>query len=148
MSSNATTLISTIKTRVAQVLGATYSEIAYALDLSKNSFKGNFKRYGVLAKGSSETSSVNRYVTIDQTFELILTDSFMNTAMSDSLEQAKGPSLHDLAFDIYRDLVNSKAGSPSFVLLVNNLSISEPETMDGNVVVVKATFNIKYRNAI
>lgn len=145
MSTNATSLTASIKGRIAAVLGGSYSELAYVNDLSKNSFKGNFKRYGLLAKSMTEVSSVTKYVTIDQTFELTLVDSFINTAMSDSLEVVKGPALQDLAYDIYRDLISTKAGSPSSVLIVYEFSVDSPNTIEDKVVVIKAQFNIKYR---
>lgn len=148
MSTTATSLISSIKTRAQSVLGATYSDLAYAQNIDKNSFNGNFKRFGVLAKSQSETSSVLKYSTIDQTFELILIDSFINTAMSDSQEQAKGPALQDLAFDIYRDLITTRVGANSSVLLVSNFNTTDPETIDGKAVVIRAQFTIKYRIAV
>lgn len=145
MSSNVSSLIAAIKTRVAAV-ASTYSEISYAKDLSKNSFKGNFKRYGVIPLSSNESSSVTRALTVDQSFQLILTDGFINTAMSDSSEQAASIALQDLANDIYIDLVNTKAGSSSICLQVYDLSLDSPETLqDQSVVIQKSTFKIKYR---
>lgn len=149
MSTNAVTIIASTKVRIAAVLGASYSELAYSNDITKNSFKGNFKRYGLLSKEAVEISSVTRYVTLEQTFELILTDSYINQAMSDAQEIAKGPVLQDLAFDIYRDLINTKAGSASIVVSVNDSEYLAPETLvEDNVVVVRARFKIKFRNAI
>lgn len=148
MSSNVTTLVSSIKARMASVLGATYSELAYGIDLSRNSFNGNFKRYGLMPSSMTETSSVTRYVTIDQTFDMILCDSFINVSMSDSAEQAKGPALQDLAYDIYRDLVSTKAGSSSIVINVSEFSTAAPETIEDKAVVLKASFKIKYRITI
>jgi hypothetical protein len=65
--------------------------------------------------------------------------------MGDASEQAKGPILQDLLFDVYRDLINTRAGSPSFVINVENFSTNQPETIDDSGVVVRAQFNIKYR---
>lgn len=144
-SSNAATLISSIKTRIAAVLGSNYTELAYTNDLAKNSFTGNFKKYGLVVGSSEEISSVTRYVTLNQTFELILTDSFINTSMTDSNELAKGPVLQDLAFDIYRDLISTKAGSPSTVIMVSDFAVSSPETIQDKTVVIKATIKVKYR---
>lgn len=149
MSTNAVTIITSTKVRIASVLGATYSELAYTNDVSKNSFKGNFKRYGLISRDMVEISSVTRYVTMEHTFELILTDSYINQSMTDAQELAKGPILQDLAFDIYRDLMNMKAGSPSIVISVSDLSSIAPETLsEDGVVVVRAQFKIKYRNTI
>ena len=148
MSTNAVTIIASTKVRIASVLTSAYVELAYSNNIAKNSFSGNFKRYGLVAGNTTEVDSVTRYSTIDQEFELILIDSFINTAMSDSAETAKGPILQDLAFDIYRDLLATKAGSPSTVIHVLNFSTSKPETIEDKAVVVRASFTIRYRNQI
>lgn len=146
MTNNSVTLVQSVKTRISTVLGGNYSELAYSNDLSKNSFKGNFNRYGLLSKEQDETDSVTQYTTINQRFELILVDSFINTSMNDIQELSKGPVLQDLAYDIYRDLITTKAGSPATVITVSNFSTSAPETIQDKAVVIRAQFTIRYRN--
>jgi hypothetical protein len=142
------TITSAIKGRVAAVL-TTYSELGYATDLKKNSFKGNFSRYGVLPLGSQEVSSVTRYVTLSQQFELILTDGFINTPMSDAQQQSKTIALQDLAFSVYKDLIATKCGAPATVIQVNSFQSSAPEYLtDDKVVIQKSTFNVTYRQGI
>lgn len=139
------TLVSSIKTRIATVASG-YSELGYAKDVTKNTFSGNMKRYGVLPGSSSETSGINRALTMDQTFEIVLTDGFINKQMSDSEEQSKVITLQDLMKDIYLDLVNTKAGSPSTCMIVSQLQLQNPETIkEQNVVIQRATINVKYR---
>jgi hypothetical protein len=140
-------LVTSIKTRAASVLGGTYSEIAYVNDIKKNSFKGNEKRYGVIAKDGDQIDGVNRHITIEQTFEVVLTDNFMNTSMSDSAQQVTNATLQDLCVDIYKDLASTKCGANPNVLIVTDLSLNEPETLD-SIVVQRCSFNIKYRTAL
>lgn len=148
MSTNATTIIAAIKVQAASVLGTSYVELAYSNNLDKNSFNGNFKRYGVLPADATEISSITNYVTIDQNFELILIDSFINTAMSDSAESAKGSALQDLAYDVYRNLISTKCGVPNSVIQVHSFTAAKPETIEDKAVTVRASFSVKYRALI
>lgn len=139
------TLVSSIKARIA-IVANDYTELGYALDINKNAFKNNYKRYGVLVGAGAEAAGVTRALTMDQTFELILTDGFINKQMSDSEEQSKVIALQDLMKDIYLDLVNTKAGSPSTCMIVSQLQLQTPETIkEQNVVIQRATINVKYR---
>lgn len=142
------TFISSIKARAAFVLGANYSELGYALDVSKNSFKGNERRYAILAKAASEVPGNIGSVTIEQDFEIILTDGYINTPMSDSQAQAKAIALQDLALSIYKDLVKTKCGSNT-CLSVRDCSLSEPQFIEkDNVVAQSMTVKVKYRNQL
>jgi len=139
-------IISNTKTRISAVLGNTYTELAYSNNVSKNSFKGNFKRYGLLAGEVNEISGTNRYSTMEQSFEIILTDSYINTAMSDAMEVSKGPVLQELAYSVYRDLIKTRCGNSS-VVIVKEFQCSKPETLD-EAVIIRATFKVVYRSII
>lgn len=142
-------LVTSIKTRVSTVLGGTYSELGYALDITKNSLKGNEKRYAVLPKSASEVSSIIGFITLDQEFEVIITDNYINTSMSDSKAQDKAITLQDLALNIYNDLIQTKCGSPNTCITVSNFSLSDSQFLEKDSVVVQSmTFKIKYRNQI
>lgn len=141
--------VSSIKTVVSTSLGQAYTELGYANDVAKNTFKGNDKRYAVLPKGANEVSGILGHVTLEQDFEIILTDGYMNTAMSDGQAQAKAIALQDLAIEVYNDLVKTKAGSPSICLSIRELSLSEPQFIEKDHVIVQSmTVKIKYRNQI
>lgn len=140
-----TSLVTSIKARQASVLGATYSEIGFIYEIEKNPFKGNAKRYGVFPSSASEVQGNTRAVTVDQVFEMVITDGFINTAMSDSLEQTLKQTLQDLSFSIYQDLAQTKCGANSSVLLVSNFELLEPQTIENNVAVQRSRFTIKYR---
>jgi len=138
-------IVSAIKTRV-QTVATGYTELSYAKDLAKNTFKDNHKRFGVLPKGAVETQGIVRHATFDQDFELVLTQGFINKPMSDSEEQSKAIELQDLIQSIYLDLVQTKVGLPSTCIIVADLNIDAPETNDQHKLLVqKASFKIKYR---
>ncbi len=145
---SASIFTASIKVRAQAVLGATYSELGYATDISKNTFKGNEKRFAVLPKGGSEQSGAIGYVTFEQDFEVILTDGYINKPLSDSQSQAKAITLQDLAFSIYKDLIQTKCGSVACIS-VRDLSLGEPQFLDkDNVVIQSATFKVKYRTQL
>lgn len=149
MSTSVTDLVAAIKLRAADVLGSGYSEIGFAMDVSKNTFNGNKKRFGVVPGSANEISSITRYSTISQTFELILTDSFINKPLSDSEQQSRASTLQDLAFDVYRNLILTRCGSPVTCINVSEFNLSEPETLDQEKVVVqRARFSVIYRQPL
>ena len=148
--SDVTNLVASIKAQMATTLGASYSEIANLTEIEKNSFKGADKRYGVRATGADEVEGTLCHLTIDQEFEFTLTDGFYsNVKGSDTDKRAKTLALQDLATQVYTDIKANKAGRPDIVIHTFGLSKAEPEFLEENhVVVVTASFTIKYRNLL
>ena len=144
------TLKSGIETRVAGVLGVTYSELAHILEVEKNSFKRNAKRYGVLGLSISqnEGAGVMGKYTVDQVWTIKQTDSFANKQITDTNQISAIDVLMQNTLDIYKDLCNSQAGSPALVTQLNNLSVEDPEVIDDNIVVVTMSFLITYRKLL
>lgn len=145
--STVTDLVTSIKSRMATVLGATYSELSNVTEIEKNAFKGADKRYGVMANQADEVEGTVCHLTVDQAFEITLTDGyFSNIKASDADKRAKTLALQDKISEVYRDIKTNKAGRPDLVIHTFGLSIAEPEFLEENhVVVVNATFTIKYR---
>ncbi len=140
-------ITSSIKTIVQTVLGADYKELNYSIEIPKNSFKGNEKRYSVLPKSFNENSGVIGFINIEQEYELILTDMFINKSMSDKDQRTKTENLQDKIILIYKEIVKQKAGSATCIQ-VKDLSVSDPEYLDTSIILLKATFKIKYRTQI
>lgn len=142
-----TDLVTSVKARMAAVLGPDFSELYNLTEIEKNSFKGADKRYGVKANQADEVPGTTCHLTIDQEFEMTLTNGFYSNAKgSDEDKRTKTLELQDLMNDIYRDLKVNKAGRPDLVIHTLDLSIQEPEYLEENhVVVITATFTLKYR---
>jgi len=139
-------LLAGIKTRVSTVLGSEFSELPFLIDVSQNNFNQNHNRYGVIPQASFETDSVTKYVTMEQVFQVVLTKAFIDDGISDADKQAKRTELQDLFLDIYKDLINTKAGVPSIVMNITDLNVEDAEYLDEEkVVVMKASINILYR---
>lgn len=146
----ATDLRDSVRTRMAAVLGVDFSELTNVTEIEKNAFKGANKRYGVVANEISEVLGSTCHLTVDQNFEMVLTNGyFSNVKASDSDKRGKALELQDLMFDIYKDLKTTKSGSPSLVMQTYNLNIQEPEYLEENhVVAIRATLTIKYRSLL
>jgi hypothetical protein len=143
------TIVDNLITLVGAQLPSEYSEIDHLLDLQKNAFKKSSKRYGVRVLGSSEQDGTTRHTTHDHTFEVVLTDWYQDPVVSDTDQRTKGIALQYKQLQVYAEVVRAKAGTPQHVALVTGLSISEPEYIEGdNVVAVRATFDIRYRQSL
>jgi len=142
-------IIEAIESEVSTTLGASYSKLNYIYDIEKNSFKGNPNKFGVLPLESSTVSGVVRASTIDQTFQIVLTDEYRNTAMNDLSLQEAVKNLYDKLNDIEKQLYKSKLGLPSVVLLMNLEAVEAPEVIEEHKVVsLRGNFLVKYRTII
>ena len=129
---------------------SSYSELAYVHELSENSFAKGGKFYGVrpLAASQSPTSILKHY-TVDQDFEIILMSDFVNTHGTDEDLRSVINSLYADIDTVFVNSVSSKVGIPNIVLVVGEYSIQEPEILeDNNVVALRATISVKYRNTL
>ena len=144
------TLITNIKSEVANALGSSYSEMPYTYEIGKNSFKSAAKKYAVLPGTAVGTEGVNQFYTVNQEFIIHLADRFTSNKTGDSSKQAKVIALQDLAHAVYQEIYNSKAGSTSIVMRVNHdIIIEEPTILsDDNVAVVTLRFTLRYRKPI
>ncbi len=144
------TLKTGIKSRIVATLGSAYSELSYNLDIAKNNFKGNTNRYGVLAGPLTENESrgvIGKY-TVDQLFVITFTDSWGNKPTNDDAEVSTLDAMMENTLTLYKDLVNTQAGSPSLVTLVSDFSVEAPEIIDGNIATIVMSITITYRKTL
>lgn len=145
-----TEISSGILTRMQATLGSDYKRLSFVNDISKNTFKGNHKRYGIKVGGASETSGQVGAYTLDHTFYLYLVDSYASPTnqLNDDLQAALPISLGNLAHTIFKDLAANKStfSSKGEVLIINNFNISEIEYLESqDVGVLEFSINVKYK---
>ena len=146
MSTQITDLKDSIKAEVAAELGANYKELAYLEVIEKNSFRTGSERYGVRSLEASEQSGVTGVYTMKQAFEVVISKGYIQSSIDDTEQVTKSYEIRESFLDIYKRLVNNKAGIPSVVMLVTNLVISEPEYLeDDKLTLVRMQFEIIYR---
>jgi len=149
MSTTTQDLVNAIKVRVAAVLGGSYSEAPYQIDIERNSDGNQDNVYSVMHLGIIDSTTVTRSVTYDQEFQIQATSVWINAMMSDSEQMTASIALQDNVRDIYEDLVNTQCGLPGTCLIVRGLNMDEPEyDEDSKMVLITMTFVAKYRKLI
>lgn len=134
---------------VAAQAGVEYTELDYILDVEKNSFDRTGKRYGVRPIGGRTASGVTRNYTIDQEFQVILTNEYVNSGVDDVDQRDKTFELYDIMDEIFKAVFYQKMGITNIILNIDNLDLFEPEYLAlNNVVVLRASIRVKYRNLI
>ena len=135
-----------METEIASELGATYKKLAYLEDVDKNSFRTTQDRYGVRALGGLEVPGVTKNVHITQTFEVVLTKGYLDSNLDDIKQVERAYDNRENMLDIYKRMVNNKAGAPAIVLNITNLVVAEPEfNVEEKVAIQRATMDITYR---
>lgn len=135
-----------MKSEIAAELGASYKELAYVENVQKNNFRTGNDRYGVRALQGAQVPGVTKNITITQEYEVVLTKGYIESSVDDTLQVSKSYDNRENLLDIYKRLVNNRAGLPSVVLNVFDLIIGEPEYLEQDKIVIqRATMNITYR---
>ena len=145
MANEVTTLVDGINTRVQAVLGSSYSELGYIIDVTDNPFKGSANKFGVLAGDLNEVETgagVLGTYTVTQDFIVKVTNKWATSQAGDSSKRSVMISLLEKSLLIYKDLVKTKAGSPSIVLNVLDGMTTE-NTFHDDDNVCEATINLQ-----
>lgn len=149
MSNYVSQIRSAIETRLSTVLGVTYSELDYKLDVLKNNFRSKKKGYGCIQGDIFNVTGPLKHVTVDQTFTVILTDDFVNVSKNDANAITVAETLADKMNDIYVDLQQTKIGLATIILNIVLDSVDEPEyDFEDNIAIVRGNFTVKYRTVL
>lgn len=142
---NVSTILTNLKSAVASALTGSWSELDYIYDLEKNSFRNASNRYGVGVLDAQTVSGVNRAVTLNTRFFVVLTNTFTNRS-GDTNERSAISTLYNQFEEIHKDVFQKKLGSPSVVLLVSDIIMEEPLVVDKGTLSLRGSFNIQHRN--
>lgn len=150
MSAIVSSIITNAKSIISTACGAGYQELAHVYAPEKNNIRQAKLAYGIRAGQVDSASSVIKGYTVDQTFEILLTDALARNADGDSQLQSSIGTMYDKADEIFRSMVATKMNMSSYVLLVFNPTILEPQVVKGDTTFVLLTLQIrvKYRNDI
>jgi hypothetical protein len=133
---------------MAAELGSDYQELQYIYDIEKNTVRGARLAYGVRPLAADTAESVTRVYTLDQAFEIILTDTFAR-GDNDSQRETALNIMYDKSDEIFKELVNHKINLANFVLNIFNASLLEPEFLDDNkFIILRMQYLVKYRSAL
>lgn len=145
------TIITGINTRVAAVLGSTYSAMAFIVDPNENNFKGSNKKYGVMAADITQTEDkgVTGSYTVTQNFTIKLTTDYASNNTGDAARLTGVNTLLEKHLEIYKDLHKNRCGAPSTVVQTLDFTVDEPEYLENNnVILTTATVAVVYRKAL
>ena len=148
MSTIVTTINDAILARLVIAL-PTFSQIAILYDLAKNKDKALRNRFGSRPLGGVQSIEGNLgSYTVDQDFEITLTDSYKSSKLlNDNAQATTVLDLQDAVHDSYKEI---KLLAPSgLIRQIFSLSISEPEIDTANHVVIQTfTITVKFQNSL
>lgn len=147
MASIVSDVLSGIKTVAATQLGGSWQLLRNWFEVEKNDIRSAALAYNARPLSAIPVDGVMKYYTVDQTFEIILTD-VVTRGHGDSERETTLLELYNQADDIFKALHNTKVNGTAGVLLVSQPSLSEPEYLeDKKIVVLRMQFVVKYRGA-
>jgi hypothetical protein len=140
---------------VSQIVGAiegiinanlpAYKASQYVWDTTKNSDSKNRQFYAIRPEAASFVSGTCRTITLEQTFQVELGDSFKNRGDKDTDANDKIMSLYEDHETLYREIMRNNFNIGR-VQVVGNLDIDAPEVDNDNKVCrLVANYTIRYR---
>jgi hypothetical protein len=147
VSSIVETIYTDLKTQILAALPARY-ESRYVWDPARNPSTANSSIFMIRPQGATSANTTNRAITLDHSFDVILSTSYKNIKETDTPLRNAIFALHEDHETIYRFAFLSNFGIPR-VLLVSTVDIAEPDIDEENgVVSIVATYTIKYRTEL
>ena len=145
---NSVELISDALESAVSAILPTYKKLDYAYFPEKNQFYGNTKRYGVTVDAGASTPTITKAITIDQVFNVILTNDY--AAHDDETDlSAQVFILHDALELVYLDIFNKKLGLTNLVYFVGPISFTAPLIdQEQQIIILTMAVNIQYRNLL
>lgn len=131
---------------IESVLGSSWSALTHVYELEKNADRIRKQGYGVRPLQAISTSGVTNFYTMSQTMEVILTDTIPSQS-DDSDKEASFKTLFDKADDILKNILGGKLNQPSFILVIHNPEISQPEVFEEeSFVALRVRLDVVYRS--
>ena len=139
---------SAIETQVKSVGSLTDADkLRYVFDIEANDKRVLENGWHVLPLDAVNAAGVNKFYTLDQSFEIILTKTAPRQQDDDQALTAID-DLYSLADDLFKDMLDTQLGL-SFVLVVFDPSISAPElVLEGSAVALRIQLTVKYRQSV
>lgn len=141
------TINDAILNRLQTILGVEWARLAFVHNIDQNSFKHGLKRFGSMPDSlvSQEGGQLGTF-TSDHKFNLVLTDSFNNSAsqLNDNLSIQKLGELQNKILDMYQDLQVNKGLLHSHILLTYGLNIQAPEIKEEERLIIQR-FDITFK---
>ena len=136
------TVKAAIETQVATI--TSFTKLKHVTDPSKESYKSANNKYGVRFLSGVEEEGNYRSVRYAVPVEITLTKVFNNSHITDNADTIE-VTLQQNILDIYKQLQNTKAGSPANVVQVTDLTVAESDILeDDKIIIVKGTCLVRF----
>jgi hypothetical protein len=136
-----------ITTTTQTELGSTWNKLRRVYAPELNDFRTGENAFAVKHLSASSADTTLRFYTLDHLFEVILSRSFVERLSDDEIQIAIN-DLYDQADKLLVKFFISKLGIPANVMIVDQPSLSEPEVLENQLVILRVGFNVKYRNQV
>lgn len=126
-----------------------YALLNYKIDVAKNNFVTNNKRFGVVPLDADPAPTILKHYSLDHNYLITLTHGYINQQTNDADQREKTFVLYDATDKIYIDILNTKAGIPNIILNIRSISLAEPEYLeDEKVVILRSLVQVRYRQIL
>ena len=140
-------IVEKLKEEIGNILPE-YKALRYEYDINSNSDRDYKKRYGVTIDSANVVQNTIGFITMEHTFNVVLTNSFLNKD-SDASKNKSLAEVYDAAEAITAAINCRKLdlASPTYnVLLISNLSLDTPEFLtDTNIIALRLNLDIRYK---
>ena len=147
MANLAGTIRDAIDSTVGTTVGATYQSLRRVYSPEENDFRNIAKAYGVRFGSASPVDQILNAYTVDHDFDVLITGRAVNR-QDDADIQTTLTEIYDQIDDITVELTRTKIGLPLIVMTVGVPTISAPEFFENEVVLITATYAVRYRQAL
>lgn len=137
-------IITSLNDAVSNILGNNWQELQYIYQLEDNTFRSGDSRFGVGVNDGSSVAGTNKAVTLDFSFFVVLTKTFVNRS-NDISERASISDIYDQFDSINKNIFQKKLNNVN-ILLVQDINFEAPERVDTSTISVKCNYTIKYRS--
>lgn len=131
------------------LIDSDYQPLNFVSDISLNKFQNNSKRYGILTGSAQEVTGTVSHITMDQTFNVFLTDTWSyggQNQLNDKFKREQTLKLIDRCMDIYNHIASKRNYIDADVLNVSSLVVNTPSYLDeSNVIIQQMSFSLLHR---
>lgn len=137
-----------LNTLAVSTFPSSYNKLRKVFEVETNDLRNLREAYGIRVLDGLQNNDVTKSLTIDSTWELILTNTNTDDR-DDEVTQDVIDDLHDKADEFFATVVNTKVNLPSLVVFVGDESFNEPELLEENkYVILRFQFTIRYRRQL
>jgi hypothetical protein len=123
-------------------------KLSHTIEIDKNNFQRNKNRHGVRPLSAANPININGCVVLEQPFQVILTEGYINRGGNDSKQETARDLLYNRIDTVMKDLLQSKIGL-SFVVNVGFISLNSPEYLEeDSIAILRGDFTLLYAQAL